>query len=176
MVGCARRMCSSQASSNRRENSSTTRAGASPKRAICLACDSELRWHLKPFSSRHCLEHIWQYQRRRWRPFCFWRLAICCGVCVCVCVLEVSRLREKEEKKKDESKKAFNRHPPFSFPFVSLLFHLSRTALGPEGSPLPMAAASTRRVQRELEVKRRGEVRRRRRIAAAHSAKGDDKK
>ena len=25
-------------------------------------------WHLKPFSSRHCFSHIWQYQRSFWSP------------------------------------------------------------------------------------------------------------
>ena len=30
---------------------------------ICRWCDSDMQWHLKPFSSRHCFSHIWQYQR-----------------------------------------------------------------------------------------------------------------
>lgn len=33
------------------------------KMAICRRCDSEVQWHLNPFSSRHCFWHIWQYHR-----------------------------------------------------------------------------------------------------------------
>ena len=32
---------------------------------------------MKPFSSRHCFPHIWQYHRKRWRPFAFIWFAIC---------------------------------------------------------------------------------------------------
>ena len=30
------------------------RSGASPNTIICRLCESESKWHLKPFSSRHC--------------------------------------------------------------------------------------------------------------------------
>lgn len=59
------------------ENPSTTRSGASPNTIICRLCESELRWHLKPFSSRHCLPHIWQYHRSFCSPFDLMRLPIC---------------------------------------------------------------------------------------------------
>ncbi len=54
-----------------------TRSGASPNTIICRLCESESRWHLKPFSSRHCLPHIWQYQRSFCRPLDLMRLDIC---------------------------------------------------------------------------------------------------
>ena len=38
------------------------------KMAIWRRCDSEVQWHLNPFSSRHCFWHIWQYHRSFWRP------------------------------------------------------------------------------------------------------------
>jgi hypothetical protein len=37
---------------------STMRAGFCPKMSICRLWLSELRWHLNPFSSRHCFWHI----------------------------------------------------------------------------------------------------------------------
>ena len=52
-------------------------SGASPNTIICRLCDSLVRWHLKPFSSRHCFWHIWQYHRSFCRPFALMRLAIC---------------------------------------------------------------------------------------------------
>ena len=33
--------------------------------------DSEEIWHLKPFWSRHCFWHIWQYHRNFWSPLLF---------------------------------------------------------------------------------------------------------
>lgn len=56
-----------------------TRSGASPNTIICRLCESELRWHLKPFSSRHCLPHIWQYHRSFCRPLDLMRFPICRG-------------------------------------------------------------------------------------------------
>ena len=38
------------------------------------------RCTLKPFSSRHCFSHIWQYHRSFWRPFALMRLAMALGV------------------------------------------------------------------------------------------------
>ena len=37
-------------------------------------CASDMQWHLNPFSSRHCLLHISQYQRSFCRPFDLMRL------------------------------------------------------------------------------------------------------
>ena len=73
--GCVRRSNPTKPASKSAENASTIASGFSPSSAICRRCDSDDRWHRNPFSSRHCLAHIWQYQRRRPRPFCFWRLA-----------------------------------------------------------------------------------------------------
>lgn len=59
-------------------------SGACPNTSIWRLCDSLVWWHLNPFSSRHCLLHIWQYQRSFCRPFAFWRLAICGALAVFV--------------------------------------------------------------------------------------------
>ena len=42
-------------------DSRTKRAHA----AVLTWWDSDIVWHLKPFSSRHCFEHIWQYLKER---------------------------------------------------------------------------------------------------------------
>ena len=62
------------------EAPSTTRSGAWPKMAICRWCDSDMPWHLKPFSSRHCFRHIWQYHRSFCSPLALIRFAIAFGV------------------------------------------------------------------------------------------------
>ena len=36
-----------------------------------LIYKTNLVWHLKPFSSRHCFWHIWQYHRNFCKPFDF---------------------------------------------------------------------------------------------------------
>jgi hypothetical protein len=48
-------------SSNSSLNSFITESGFSAKTSICRWCDSDMAWHLNPFSSRHCFWHIWQY-------------------------------------------------------------------------------------------------------------------
>lgn len=58
VLGCARRRCVMKHSSNSSLNPSTTRSGFWPKISICRLCLSVVRWHLKPFSSRHCFWHI----------------------------------------------------------------------------------------------------------------------
>ena len=67
------------AATHRRETSkrASPRVGAWPKTSIWRLWPSLVRWHLKPFSSRHCFWHIWQYQRSFCRPLAFMRLAIC---------------------------------------------------------------------------------------------------
>ena len=52
-------------------------SGIWPNTSIWRLCDSLVWWHLKPFSSRHCLLHIWQYQRSFCRPLALMRFAIC---------------------------------------------------------------------------------------------------
>merc|ERR1719387_2771261 len=47
--------------SNSFENSSMNLFGSWTKICICRWCPSDIRWHLKPFSSLHCFWHIWQY-------------------------------------------------------------------------------------------------------------------
>ena len=47
------------------------RFGFSPKSCTRRKWASEAQWHLKPFSSRHCFSHSWQYQRSFCRPFDF---------------------------------------------------------------------------------------------------------
>ena len=54
--------------SNSLEKESKNLPELSEKSSSCLWCDSELVWHLNPFSSRHCFSHIWQYQRSFWSP------------------------------------------------------------------------------------------------------------
>lgn len=40
------------------ENSSMILLLLFVKMAICRRCDSDVQWHLNPFSSRHCFWHI----------------------------------------------------------------------------------------------------------------------
>jgi hypothetical protein len=67
-------------SRNSSEKPSTTRSGAWPNTCICRWCDSDMQWHLNPFSSRHCFWHIWQYHRSFCSPFALIRFAIAFGV------------------------------------------------------------------------------------------------
>mmetsp|Transcript_41595 Transcript_41595/g.93844 ORF Transcript_41595/g.93844 Transcript_41595/m.93844 type:complete len:203 (-) Transcript_41595:3-611(-) len=71
---------SRNSSSNSFEYRSTTAAGFSAKIRICRRWPSEVWWHLKPFSSRHCFWHISQYHLSFWRPFAFMRFPIAFGV------------------------------------------------------------------------------------------------
>ena len=63
---CFKKFCS-----NVSEYSSMARFGFSPKSCTRRKWASEAQWHLKPFSSRHCFSHSWQYQRSFCRPFDF---------------------------------------------------------------------------------------------------------
>lgn len=54
---------------NRFENSSWNLFGFSAQSSSCRWWDSDMIWHLKPFSSRHCFWHIWQYHRNFCKPF-----------------------------------------------------------------------------------------------------------
>ena len=65
--------------SNSVENSSMNDFEFCENISICRMCDSDIVWHLKPFSSRHCFWHIWQYHRSFCSPRALMRLAICFG-------------------------------------------------------------------------------------------------
>ena len=69
LVPYCRRKRSMKSSRNVWENVSINLSGFSATNSSWRWCDSDIRWHLKPFSSRHCFWHIWQYQRNFCRPF-----------------------------------------------------------------------------------------------------------
>jgi len=72
----ARFMCSRKDSWNSSVYSPMTLLALCPNTSICRRCPSLIWWHLKPFSSRHCFWHSWQYQRSFCRPLALMRLAI----------------------------------------------------------------------------------------------------
>ena len=46
---------------------------------ICLRCESDVWWHLNPFSSRHCFWHISQYHRNFCKPLALMRFEMALG-------------------------------------------------------------------------------------------------
>ena len=78
-VPCRRESTSRKFCSNSLEYVCITLPGFSAKMRICRRCPSLVWWHLKPFSSRHCFEHISHHQRSFCSPLLLMRFPIALG-------------------------------------------------------------------------------------------------
>jgi len=78
------------------EKSLTTRVEFEPKSCTLRKWFSEIQWHLKPFSSRHCFSHNWQYQRSFCNPLDFKCFETALSGCLPLLILRTAPAKSHE--------------------------------------------------------------------------------